>query len=244
MKNNRLFYSFYAFTFTLAVLAVCFSVFFPAVGHSASAEEIDPEAVKILENACAYAREHGFTSSMYGEVEARVFGIKYVQRIYGDREVKGESYSERAESVSAFVKTALKRSYSDGKYYVSHGKFARGKAEYPPLAEVKESEYLSRYGAPPLGLLRYEIDGNILSARKTGENEYTFTLDPQKSTVNAGVGVKSALGSDKAPKYSSVKVVLTVDGIKPVKTVCRERLKVDKFGGVECSAMYEEKIAA
>lgn len=244
MKNNRILLSVYAFTFVLAVLAVYSSVFFPIGAPAAFAEEIDSEAVKVLENACAYAKERGFSASMYGEVEARVFGIKYVQKIYGDREVSGDNYSERAESVSAFVKTAIKRSFDGGKYYVSHGKFSRGKAKYSSPVEVKESEYLKRYGAPPLGLIRYELDGNIVSARKTGENEYTYSLDPKNSTVNSAVGVKSMLGSDKSPEYRSVEVVLYVDGIRPVKTVCREKLLVDKFGGVECSAVYEEKISA
>ena len=244
MKNNRVLLSFCALAFALAVFAVYGAVFFPVGSYSASAEEVDPAAVEVLERACDYASEHGFTASMYGEVEARVFGIKYVQKIYGEREVTNGNYSERAESVSAFVKTAIKRSYLDGKYYVSHGKFSRGKAKYPALKEISKKEYLSHYGAPPLGLIRYELDGNILSAVKSGENEYTYTLDPKNSTVNSAVGVKSALGSAKSPKYSSVEVVLYVDGIRPVKTVCREKLTVDKFGGVACSAVYEEKISA
>ena len=240
MKNDRFFIRFYACLFLSVLFAVCIFAFLPSGGFSSAvAEELDASAVGVLEKCCDYADSHPFSTSAYGEVTARVFGIKYLQTIYGDRHVNGGEYSERAESVSSFVKAAIKKSRSGGRYFVSHGAFKRGKAVYPDRKELTESDYLASYGAPPLGLLKYELDGNILSAKKVGDNEYVYTLDPVKSTVNCAIGVKTMLGGS-LPKYRSVEVVLYTDGAKPIKTVCRERLFVDKFGGVECSATYEE----
>lgn len=231
-----------AVVFAFIVCVSVFALFLLPNGGVAHADNVvDPDAVAVLESSCEYARAHGFTSSTYGEITARVFGIKYVQRVYGQRVVKDGDYSEHAESVSTFVKAALKKSYAGGKYYVAHGSIKRGNAVYPELSEISESDYLASYGAPPLGLIKYVLDGTVVSARKTGENEYTYALDPQKSTVNCAVGVRSAIGSDSLPEYGSVEVVLYTDGVKPVRTLCRERMRVDKFGGTECSAVYEEK---
>ncbi len=240
MKRNVFNRRIYAIFFVFAALIIGFSFIPVRVGVS-YADNVDDAAMRVLKRSCEFANSHGFKTSLYGEIEARVFGIKYLQRVYGEREVGGGNYTEHAESVSTFVKAALKKSVSDGRYYVSHGKFKRGKAVYPELSELSRDDYLALYGEPPTGLIKYDIEGNIVSARRTGENEYTYVLDPQKSTVNSGIGVKTALGSKSFPEYGSVEVVLYLDGFKPVRTVCRESMRVDKFGGTACSAVYEEK---
>ena len=241
MERKSVLNTIYAAAIALAVFIV-FIAAVPSGSHSAYAEEVDTDAVSVLESVSKYASSRGFTSTMYGEVTARVFGIKYVQRVRGERKIKGGDYFERAESVSSFVKAAIEKSRSRGRYYVSHGKFDGNRAEYPDAVELSEADYVASYGYPPLGLIKYDWKGNILSARKTGEGEYTYTLDPHKSTVNSAVEVRTALGCKALPEYRSVEVVLYTDGVKPIKTVCREVLVVDKFGGVECSAVYEESI--
>ncbi len=78
---------------------------------------------------------------------------------------------------------------------------------------------------------------------RVGENEFRFELDPAIATEYSKNAVKTALGGKSFPFYSHVSFTLFTDGDRPLKTVCNEKKRVNKFGGTNCTAVYTEMFA-
>ena len=209
------------------------------VGASRSAE-LD-EARTALNNACAYIGGRDFHTEIDGAIKARVFGVPYTQKVSGGRIVTGGNVVETAETSSAFVSAAIKKSACGGTFAVATGKKKKGAFVYGAPAEYTAEEYVAAFGKPFKGLVKYELDGAVLSAQKTGEGEYEYELDPFRAARYVKNEVRTTLDVKSYPEYYSVSFVLVTDGERPVSVTVCEKFKVDKFGGTTCSSRYTEK---
>ncbi len=239
MRVKRL----YLFGF-IAVLAIVFAVFpFGAVVAHAEPDaspSLDAEAMSALSSCFEYAETHDFSVKQTGTVKARVFGIPYTQTVVGTRIKSCDSYCETVESVSAFVKAALKKTVEFGRYFAARGKIKRGKAHYSAPVEYSRDEFSALYGKPDPSFLPYVADGTVLAARKVGEGVFEFDLSPDGATALSRNAVRTMLGGKSYPSYSAVSVTLTVRDGKPLRTESREQFRINKFGGTNCTAVYIE----
>ncbi len=226
----------------LLLLAVFVVIAFVQPARTANAtpsNTIDREAVRVLNNCRAFAASHDFETQMSGTIKARVFGIPYKITASGGRTVKDGDLESVAESVSAFVKAGVKRQVKDGKLYSSNGTYKRKRFSYSEPQEYSYNDYVSKFGKPDTGLVKYELDGNILSAEKTSDTTFRFTLE-QRAAKYSGNEVKTTLGVDKPPEYELIELTLEADGDKPTRVTVHEVFTVDKFGGTRCDATYSE----
>lgn len=219
---------------------IAISCFFSTARYSAASTTHDPDAENMLYNCISYCDCHDFDTALSGKITAHVFGVPYSQSVTGGRSVRDGECTDRAESASAFVKAAIKKIYSDGRYFVSKGEYKRKEVVYSDPTEFSSEDYVSLYGKPQLGLIKYELSGAITGSKRISNNEYEYTLDPSRATVYSRNEVKTALGGKTYPMYESVVVRLVVDGERPVKVTVREKLRVEKFGGTKCAAEYTE----
>ncbi|MCH5154638.1 MAG: hypothetical protein J1F71_05445 [Clostridiales bacterium] len=209
--------------------------------EAAAEVSVDAEAMRILGCCNAYVAANGFSTAMSGSVKASVVGVPYTQKIKGGRQVSADgSFTDTAESKSALVKAAVKREYRDGSYIVSRGEYKKKAFKYGKGEKLSKSNYVSKYGKPFTGIVKYNTDGAVISAQAVGENVYKFVLDPVKSTAYCRNEVKTVLGGKSYPTYKSVEFTLTTDGEKPIKVVSVEKFRIDKFGGTDCTAEYTE----
>ena len=205
-----------------------------------TAQGVDQEAMRVLDVCKAYAENNDFESSMNGKIKAKVFGIPYTQKIKGKRTVSGENFCDVAESVSALVKAGIKREGVDGKYTASRGDYKNNGFVYKSGREYDKDGYVAAYGRPFTGIVKYELDGAIISAEQLSEDTFRYTLDARRATAYARNEVKTTVGGDKYPEYASVQFTLTFDGTRAVKVVSREKFRIDKCGGTDCTAEYTE----
>lgn len=232
---------------SLIIAALVGVAFLPSVisarGTSQAAavgSEVDAEAMRMLGCCNAYVAEHSFKTTMNGAVKAKVLGVPYTQKIHGGRTVDGEKFTDIAESTSALVKAAVKRERHDGAYYVSRGSYKNKSFDYGDARQLTKSEYISQYGQPFTGVVKYNLDNTVISAKKIKDNVYKFVLDSSHSTAYTRNEIKTTLGCKSYPEYSRVEVTLTTDGERPVKVITVEKFRIDKFGGTECTAQYTE----
>lgn len=245
-KKNKSF----IITLLLATLIVllAISAFLPTIFGGSRTEatsansEFDKDAMRVLGCCNAYAAANDFTTTMNGSVKASVIGVKYTQKIHGARtvDIKNQTFTDVAESVSALVKAAVKREKRDGAFYVSRGNYKNKSFTYEGEEQLTKSSYIAKYGQPFTGVVKYNLDGTVITAEKTGENTYRYVLDPTRSTVYSRNEVKTTLGAKSYPKYSYVEFTLATDGDRPIKVTCSEKFKIDKFGGTNCTAEYNE----
>lgn len=250
MSNTRKIENGFWLTLALAVILVILTgvAFLPSVISARETSraatvgyDVDAEAMRILGCCNAYAAANDYTTTMAGSVKARVVGVPYAQNIHGGRTVKKDgSFTDVAESTSALVKAAIKRERRDGKYYVSRGEYKNKAFVYNGEQPMSQNNYISRYGQPFTGIVKYNLENAVISAKAIGGNMYKFVLDPAKSTVYSRNEVKTTLGGKSYPKYSRIEFTLTVDGERPVKVTSTEKFRVDKFGGTNCTAEYCE----
>ena len=227
----------------LIILAVFVAVAFMPRARAANAtpsSAVDQKAVRALNNCAAYAASHDFETRMTGTVKARVFGIPYKISVGGGRVVEGGDLESTAESVSAFVKAGVKRRSADGKLFSSKGTYKRKAFSYSEPQEYSYDEYVSKFGKPEFGLVKYELDGNILTAEQLSDNTFRYTLEPTRAAKFSRNEVKTTLGTDKPPEYELIELTLEVDGDKPTRATVHEKFTVDKFGGTRCDAVYTE----
>lgn len=201
----------------------------------------DAEAMRVLSCCAAYVQSNDFSTEIKGEVKARVFGVPYTQSVRGNRQIQGDDFRETAESVSVFAKAGIKKSRTNGRLSVAHGKYKDKHFEYSDGKQISKDEYVAAYGKPYIGLVRYETDNAVVSAECVGENTYKYVLDPRRATSYTSREVKTMLASDTLPEYESVEFILVTDGERPVCVTSTERFRVDKLGGTHCVAKYEER---
>lgn len=234
---------------SLLIAAMAVAAFVPTIVSNrarteatSSVSDIDAEAMRMLGCCNAYAAANSFSTTMSGAVKASVIGVKYTQKIHGSRSVdaKSQTFTEVAESVSALVKASLKRERRDGEYYVSHGSYKKKSFTYGDEQKVAKSSYVAQYGQPFTGIVKYSLDGTVITAEQINANTFRYVLDPARSTMYSRNEVKTMLGGKSYPEYSHVEFTVTVDGEKPVKVTCSETFKIDKFGGTSCTAEYNE----
>ncbi len=228
--------------FLIVLLTVFIVIAFIPSARTANATPstaVDREAVRVLNNCRAFAAAHNFETQMSGTIKARVFGIPYKITASGGRTVKDGNLESVAESVSAFVKAGVKRQVKDGKLYSSNATYKRKSFSYAEPQEYSYGDYVSKFGKPDTGLVKYELDGNILSAEKTSDTTFRFTLE-QRAAKYSGNEVKTTLGVDKPPEYELIELTLDTDGDKPKRVTVHEIFTVDKFGGTRCDATYSE----
>ena len=228
----------------LAVLAAFIAIAFIAPSNTASATPssnvVDHDAVRVLNNCAAYAASHDFETSMTGTVKAKVFGIPYKITVDGHRTVEDGNLESVAESVSAFVKAGVMRRVEGGKLYSANGTYKNRCFTYSEPREYSFDDYVASFGKPDLGLVKYELNGNVVSAEKVSPTSYRFTLDPNRAARYSRNEVKTTLGTDKLPDYELIEISLEVDGNKPTRVTVHETFSVDKFGGTRCDASYTE----
>lgn len=238
-------------TLLLATLIVALAVgaFLPTIlsnrmrtEATSSVSDIDAEAMRVLGCCNAYVAANDFSTTMSGSVKASVIGVKYTQKINGSRtvDVKRQTFTEVAESVSALVKASLKRERRDGAYYVSRGNYKNKSFTYGDEQQLTKSNYVAQYGQPFTGIVKYNLDGTIITAEQINRNTFRYVLDPARSTMYSRNEVKTTLGGKSYPEYSHVEFTVTTDGDRPVKVTCSEKFKIDKFGGTTCTAEYNE----
>ena len=232
----------------LLIIAVMIAAAFVPVVRSGAVREqavlyadaVDSRAMEALNNARAYVDGNDFSTSLTGSVKARVFGIPYTQNMSGTRVYKDGKFVGTVESKSALVKVGFKTVAEDGKYTVARGKYKRKGFDYGSAAEYGYSDYVAAFGKPDIGLVKYDLDGAVTKAVAGDDGSYTFTLDVKRAAQYCGNAVKSILGTEKYPQYKSVEFTLYTDGERPVKVVTREQFRVDKYGGVDCTAECTE----
>lgn len=233
----------------LAVVLVLFVglSFLPAVrgnknatGASAYARTTDEEALRVLGCCRTVAATERFETTMTGTIKARVFGIPYTQKVTGKRFVDGDEFTEISESVSAFVKVAVRREKNADGFFVSHGEYKKKRFAYGAPKSISRKEYVTLYGLPFTELVKYDLDGSIVSASTAGENTFKYVLEPRRATEYSRNEVKTVLGGKSYPKYESVEMTLVSDGERAQRITVKEKFRVDKFGGTECVAEYTE----
>lgn len=207
---------------------------------AARSADVD-EARVALNNACAYASGRDFSTEIVGTVKARVFGVPYTQKLYGERTVTGGRVVETVETSSAFVNAAIRKSVGGGAFTVATGKKKKGAFVYGTPVEYTAESYVAAFGKPFTGLVKYELGNSVLSAQKIGDGEYEYELDPSRAALYVKNEVRTTLDVKSYPEYYSISFVLVTDGERPVSVTVREKFKVNKFGGTTCSAEYTEK---
>ncbi len=215
-------------------------VFRAAPVPSVASESLDNDAMRAINNAAAYVESNDFITELHGVIKARVFGIPYSQKVSGGRSVRGDEYTDVAESMSAFVKAAIKKEARGGAYFVTHGDRDGKSFSYGEPTELSRSDFVAAYGLPVTGLCKYRLDGAIVGAECAGENIYKYTLDVDRATEYCRNEIKTALGGKSYPEYESIELTLYTDGERPVRLDITEKFRVDKFGGTRCSAEYSE----
>lgn len=232
----------------LLLLALVVVAFLPPVRGGGTApvaapdktDKLDPEAMRVLGDVCAYTAKNDFSVKLNGEIKAKVFGIPYTQRVRGERGVSGGVYSERAESKSAFVKSAFKRRSTDGGIEVARGEYKNKKFEYGKPKLMKLDEYEKAFGRPVVGIVRYELDGTVKQAVKVKDGVYKFKLNAKQAARLSRNEVKTLTDCKSHPVYESVSFTLYADGDRPVKICSREVFRIDICGGLRCTATYTE----
>lgn len=246
-KNNKSFII--TLLLSLLILALAVAAFIPTIVSrnarteaTSSMSDMDAEAMRVLGCCNAYAAANDFSTTMNGSVKANVIGVKYTQKIHGSRtvDVKNQAFAEVAESKSALVKAALKREGRDGVFYVSRGSYKRKSFTYDNEQKLTKSNYIAQYGQPFTGVVKYNLDGTVITAEQLSDNTFRYVLDPARSTLYSRNEVKTTLGGKSYPEYSHVEFTLTVDGDRPIKVTTVEKFKIDKFGGTSCTAEYNE----
>lgn len=235
-----------AFTAVLIVM-VCLS-FLPAIrkpGGDASAAayamRTDEEALRVLGCCRVKTCTERFETTLSGTVKARVFGIPYTQNITGMRAVDCDDFTEKSESASAVAKAAVCREKNADGFFVSRGTYKKNKFVYSGKEKIDRETYVDRYGSPNTDLVKYDLDGAIISATALGNNRYRYVLDPHRATELSRNEVRSLLGGKSYPDYKSVEFILHCDGEYPTAVTVKEKFRVDKFGGVDCTLEYTEK---
>jgi len=225
----------------IAILIAAAFVFGGGAGVTTASESaVDPEAVRVFNAARAYLSSRDFETGMTGTVKARVFGIPYTQKVRGSRAVKDGVYTDTAESASAFVKTAVRKTVTGDEYSVAHGDYKRKQFVFGTSEPVCREDYVAAYGKPNTGLIKYEADGAIVKAVKESDDVYTFELDPTRAATYCRNEIKTALDTESYPDYSLIKFTLFTDGERPVKITACEKFRVDKMGGIDCTVEYTE----
>lgn len=205
-----------------------------------AARSADADALAAL-NACrAYADAHDFTTDTVGTIKARAFGIPYSQKVTGGREKCGAHCVEIAESRSALAKAALKKETDADGFFVTLGKFDGKKAVYGAPTELTRESYIAAYGMPNDGLVKYELDGAIVSSEHVGDGVYKYSLDPTRAARFCRNEIKTTVGGKTYPEYGSIELTLYTDGERPLKLTVCEKFRVEKFGGTSCTAEYTE----
>ena len=204
-------------------------------------QSVDPEAMRALGCCTAFIGANDFSTAMSGTIKASVVGVPYTQKINGKRTVNADgSFTDIAESKSALVKAAVKREYKGGSFHVTRGEYKKKAFTYGNGEDLSKNSYISKYGKPFTGLVKYNIENTVIAAQAVGKNSYRFVLDPDKATSFCRNEIKTMLGGKSYPAYKSVEFTLTTDGEKPIKVVSVEKFRIDKFGGTECTAQYTE----
>lgn len=224
-----------------AVICACTAAVFSAAEVScctAHAAAADAAAVRALSNCANYAYTHAFETTVTGSIKAKVFGIPYKQTVTGTRSVNGETVLEEYRTVSAFVKTAIKKQCGKDEYSRSTGEYKRGEFVFSPPVIMTRGEFIEKCGMPNTGLVKYETANSITSA-ECADNRYSFELDPSRATRYTNNEICSALNVQSV-RVDSVRITVYTDGEKPLKVETEERFFVDKFGGVACTAQYCE----
>ena len=226
--------------FSLAVMSFVpvFRSAVPAALESGSAP--DAEAMRVLGCCRAYCAANDFDTKLAGTVRARVFGIPYVQNVSGVRSVRADGYVETLESASALVKAAVKKQVSDGKYLVSTGEYKNKKFVFGKPKELTRADFTSAYGLPATGLVKFVLDGAVVSAEQTDKNEYRYVLDVARATEYSRNEYKTLLGGKSYPQYDSVEFTIVTDGERAAKITVREKFRINKCGGTSCTAVYSE----
>lgn len=230
----------------LAVVVVLMGISFlpsvrgTAVATAARTNSIDPEAIGALDSCRAYAADNDFSTVLDGSIKAKVFGIPYTQTVSGKRVVHGEKFCEVAQSSSALVKASFKKQCENGEYSVVRGDYKKKAFVYGTPQKFSRDRYVESYGMPPTELVKYELDNSIISAEKVNDNTFRFVLDVRSATKYCRNEVRTILGDKSYPKYEWVEFTMTVDGGRAVKIISREKFKIDKMGGMNCTAQYTE----
>lgn len=226
---------------TAAVVCACAAAVFSAANlpcYTARADTVNVAAVRMLSNCTNYAYTHAFETTMTGSIKAKVFGIPYKQTVTGSRSVNGENVVEEYQTVSAFVKTAIKKECGNDEYLRSTGDYKRGGFAFSQPVAMTRGEFIEQYGMPNTGLVKYETANSIISA-ECADNRYSFNLDPSRATRYTKNEICSALNAQSV-RVDSVRITVYTDGEKPIRVESEERFFVDKFGGVSCTAQYCE----
>lgn len=205
-----------------------------------SARSTDSAAVDVFEKCAEYASEHGFTTKLTGNVKASVLGVPYNVKVRGGREVNGDEFCDVTEGISALVKFGQKKQYAGGEYTVSRGTYKDKQFTYADPTPIAHDSYVDSYGMPPTGLVRYVTDGTIISAEQVDENTFVYTLDAARATEYYRREGRTVLNCDECPTYKSITLTLVTDGERAIKITADEKIRVPKFGGIDCTATFTE----
>lgn len=205
-----------------------------------AADKIDKGAMEALERACAFVQNNDFSVNTRGEIKAKAFGIPHTQKVSGNRSVKDGVFSELAETKSAFIKVAVKKTTDGDGYDICKGSYQNKKFVYGKPKHMTEEEYTAAYGKPARGLVRYELDGNVLEAKTVKDGVYKFKLDAKCAACYSRNEVKTLTDSKNCPEYKAVSFTLYCDGDKPIKVCSYEKFRIDVCGGTDCAATYTD----
>lgn len=224
----------------LAGLSFLPSVRGTADAVSARSSAIDPEAIRVLNCCKAYAAVNDFSTKLDGSIKAKVYGIPYTQAVSGTRTVEGEEFCFVTESASAFVKAGMKKQCENGEYSVTNADYKSRAFVYGAPKKFNRDKYVATYGKPSTGLVKYELEGSIISAERVDGDTFRFVLDARRATRYSRNEVRTILGGKSFPEYEAVEFTLTVDGERAVKITSIEQFTVDRMGGTHCTAQYTE----
>ena len=211
----------------MVIIVLAALSFIPAFNSAPSAivrsAAVDDSALAALSSCRAYLDGHDFKTASTGEIRAKVFGIPYAQKLKGGRTVCGDCVVEFGESASAFAKAAVRTEYRDGAYYAVRGDYKAKSFVYGEPCELSRADFYGAYGKPASGLVKYELDGAIVSAEQRGDNTYLFVLDPSRAVEYSRCAVKTALGSSAFPEYSRVEFTLYTRSVIHIRSCPRNQ---------------------
>ena len=154
--------------------------------------------------------------------------------------IKGKEYSYLYNHSKSFFLETAHTCYFHGEKTLSKNKDDRD------FALLDLNEYLDIYGVYPFenSLEGYECSGQaILSINKenAGDNTiFTFNFDPEKATTNVRIQMKKFGNLGDYPKFSSVKVSVTVqDDFTPVTIDVDTQYKAKMVFETDCHQTYK-----
>lgn len=144
--------------------------------------------------------------------------IKNDQKVEAQRIINNKKAYVSHQTSSSFVESAVERFYLEDKVIIRNGRFENNQVIYSQEEEPLIYSYdnvLSNLGWLPFSLTSYIVNDQTIVSAKEVESEYPYSveliLDKEKAIQNTKKEVRYNANATTYPKYSQVKLTLSLD---------------------------------